>query len=237
MRPAHTRQFGFSLMELLVVIAIVAVLVGLIFPAVTKAIRQVQMRKSATEIKQVATGFRAYNSDNSRWPFYWDWNTHHFQGTAVGGSYNSIQPDNPGYETVWWWYRKLGYSDLQLSNALNETVDLPVTDNLLTRMRGHYTHEANLVERRVWLLTESRDLGTFTAPNSNIATGLVDGWGNVFYIRYDMNDDGQIPNPFEPTTASTVRASVIIWSAGPDGTNNTAGENSPLNRDNIKSWD
>jgi type II secretory pathway pseudopilin PulG len=82
----------------------------------------------------------------------------------------------------------------------------------------------------------SRFFFAFTPKQLDAGTNHVDQWGNVYQMRFDVDRDGQIPNPFESSTSITVSASVLVWSAGPDKTNDTAGESSAFNKDNIKSW-
>ena len=54
----HNR--GFTLVELLVVIAIIALLVGLLLPALAKAQQAARETKDATQIKQIHTGMLSY---------------------------------------------------------------------------------------------------------------------------------------------------------------------------------
>jgi len=61
-----TRNRGFTLVELLVVIAIIALLVGLLLPALAKAQQSARETKDATQIKQIHTAMLTYaTSDKS----------------------------------------------------------------------------------------------------------------------------------------------------------------------------
>ncbi len=66
------------------------------------------------------------------------------------------------------------------------------------------------------------------------ATPNKDGWGSLFYIICDFNNDGKVPNPELLTvppkpgaTQKELSTSIAIFSAGPDGDPATWEDNMP----------
>jgi len=243
---------AFSLIELLVVIAVIAILAGMILPAISGAKKQAQVKRAQFEISQIVAAIKRYHSTYGRYPvssavMALGTNDFTFGGTDLA-TFTLLQPTSM-YST--------NHSEV-MAILLDET-NYPST--------GQATVNLNHVKntQQIKFLEAKR---TQSTVDGGVGPDLIyrDPWDMPYVISLDLNYDERCHDAFyckkdvsqvednngaghyglsntrQNPNSDDFECSdgVMVWSYGPDRKATIAPVNQKANegnnKDNILSW-
>jgi prepilin-type N-terminal cleavage/methylation domain-containing protein/prepilin-type processing-associated H-X9-DG protein len=152
------RRSAFTLIELLVVIAIIAILIGLLLPAVQK-VREAAARMSCSNnLKQLGLAFHAYHDANGSLP----------PGYSASGSYvNGSTDTSPGW--AWGAYTLPYIEQGNLKNQFNMTLPVQSSPAIQTVVKT-YLCPSDIVQPTAFAVTDSSwNTVCLVAPSSYAA--------------------------------------------------------------------
>jgi prepilin-type N-terminal cleavage/methylation domain-containing protein len=240
------RFAGFTLVELLVVISIIAVLAGLLLPALSGTKTKARIAEARLEMRQIVNAISTYKADYQRLP----------AGDLAAGAgvpdftYGTANTGFGGYAIA---NTPLVPGDFETNNSeiVAITGDLPAFADGTPTLNDNHRYNP----RRNDLLDYKSSTGTSAAPKPDVGTDGVyrDPWGSPYIITLDVNYDGVCLDSFYRSSGTVVggatvtgvagpnnygmRGEAIVWSFGPDrNADGATNANMGLNRDNILSW-
>jgi prepilin-type N-terminal cleavage/methylation domain-containing protein len=238
---------GFTLIEMLVVIAIIAILAGILLPALSHAKTVAKKRMAKSEMLSLVAAIQHYETEYQRMPASKEAEAcardnvlgcpDFTYGTTIDANGTLLNPSYPVVKTY-------GNPNYQACNA-----------ELLAILRGPklatpaFSTLAGARNPRSLVLFDAKIAAAANAPGLGPDGVLRDPWGNPYIVTIDMNNDnktfdgcyGDLRKNATPTSLPPeVDASIIVWSFGPDGkasTDPAVGMKGGDNKDNILSWE
>ena len=202
-----SRTSAFTLVELLTVITIIAILMGLLFPAIGIAKDQAHKTEAKTAVMGITAAVKAYYTEYGKYPLGAQVTNFPNQDIVFGVAANYT----PGQGSAG--------SNYQLFNILRNINDTGTTG------------APNSYNPRAIIFFDGRTVSDPTAPKSGFVptTGaggvgktpgaFMDPWGNEYMIAIDGNYDNQIGIlDYQDFKAPNVPATgVCVYSIGKDG--------------------
>lgn len=188
------RKMGFTLVELLVTMVIVGVLMGMLFPAITGAIRKGKKNQAEGDVRAIVTAWQQYYAEYGRWP------VSEGRFMRLGGFVQNGGEAGQSFAAV---------DGIKMSEGVLESIMYPdaslMGKSFDAAVQSYNPKRLQLMERK-----------------QSDVLDMLDPWGNTYRFLLDVNGDGKVQwDPGGGADLITVYTPCIAWSMGPDGERNT----------------
>jgi prepilin-type N-terminal cleavage/methylation domain-containing protein len=207
LRPQpRSASAGFTLVELLTVIAIIAILMGLLFPAINIAREQARKTQAKTDCAQITAAVKAYYAEYGKYPL----------------PTNAVTPNNP-QDVIFGQSAGSslgsGFSNQQLFDILR---NIDSTGGTPAGQPNQYNPRAIIFFDAKTATDPTNPRGGFV-PSNATASGMqpgayMDPWGTEYFVDIDGDYNNQLTslpyNDFQATSAPYT--GVGVFSLGKD---------------------
>lgn len=210
----HPFRAGFTLVELLTVMAIIAVLMGILLPAINSAIESAKKTQAKSDEMAIVTAVKGYYTEYGKYPVATPPATGDFTYDGLNGNTNN---------------------KLMIILRAKETTGTIMNPRKIVFLEAPDAKNLGVAGK------ERAGMATATGGGTAASPTFLDPWGNPYNILIDMDYDNSVTNPYgAPATGNAGSASlstgVAIWTVGRDAALGTKGNNNFKGSDDVISW-
>jgi len=204
-------SIAFTLIELLTVISIIAILMGILFPAISSVRESARKVSAKNDELNIVNAVKAYYTEYGKYPINSGSGASPTAGTYLSGTTT---------------YSYVDYDDgtLGTNNSNDKLIDV-LRNNVNSVANG--TIVSSLNPRQIVFL-DAPSVKNLSQPTSGViptsGTGKIgvyyDAWGSPYRIRIDASYANSVPNPYSdtlPPGGTVLTTGVISWAFGKNG--------------------